>query len=669
MPSDLWTLNDDPFADLGVDDGVLTLRNGAADTLVLSQTLVGATQEPAAPFAYGDTVTLKRDGVVWFVGTVRDIDESVDRARSLVVRGAWDVLERKAYLQTFKTALDPDDPDSPLVDVVRGRVVLGQADDGVRVSLATFLASVITYAGLTPGTIDVALTVPFEDATDLSCAEVVERMLRWIPNSVVWFDYTTTPATVHIRQRANLTAATLAIGGAGMAWQEPLRLKPRHDLVVDNVVLLYVATNRSNAASWEVVLPDNGPGNPPGDRYPPESTGEEDGALVRTIELGGSIATNSFLTQEVETDEIPDALTAAALASGWVKNAAPNEATFASLLTWWRRHRPELRKENIDIVAFRSGERLNAASPETPITPDLRELVSGGLTEWMQEDDEDLLIEEQLVEVDVAYTISTKDDAGATKKQQEIVRLSAQIVATNAQTKTYSQLADASFTEAEEVPTGLAEALYNALNPLQWEGEVALLQEEATDLPRPGQTLNLTGGAAAWATMAAVVQARTTELGAGRTSITLGPPAPLSAAGLVEIYRTNRNRRPSTSYLVRATGRTGGEGGGALVAPLPIAQPIKPSQPSARVSARVFNRALTVAGVVPTAAEITTALQAEFTASNPPISGDIVNLTVGGVVKLRATVSAHGTAAGLYGLSFVVDGTTFWAVVQNVGLY
>jgi hypothetical protein len=475
-----------------------------------------------------------------------------------------------------------------------------------------------------------------------------------VPDAIVWFDYSTSPATCHIRQRADLTPVSLAVADC----DEPLRLRPRHDLVVDHVALFYIATNRSNAASWETRTADV---------YPGGTTGEEDGALVRTIELAGSVATSSYLVQEVETEDIPAALTAAALASGWVKNAAPNEATFGALYTWWRNHRPELKKENINIVAFRSGSRTKAAD-QTAVTPNLRELVSGGLTDWMIEDDDDLINEEQLVEVDVAYTITTGSGSSATE-QRVIERLTAQIQATNANTKTYRQLADSSFTAAEEAPSGLALALKNALHPLQWEGDVQLTQEEATDLARPGQVLNITAGATAWASMAAVVQRRETEIGAGRTTIRLGPPPPLSAAGLVEIYRTNRTRRPSTSYLVRATGQTGGSGGGALAAPLPTVQPIRPAQASTRVVPRVFTQAMTVAGVVPTTGEVTTALQTIFTAANPPISGDIVNLTVSSVVKLRATVSAHGASAGLFGVSFVVDGVTFWAHGVQTGLY
>lgn len=647
MPASIWTLNGATLDTLDLAAARLDLVNQQADTLSLVQTLApdaAGAQLPAPLYAYGDQVTLARDGVTWFVGKIRSVSSAVDRQRTLVARGAWDVLERKAYLQTFKAAADPSDEASTLINVVRGRVVLGQNDAGLRVDLATFLGGVISYAGLTPGDIDTAVTVPYEDATDLSCAEVITRLLRWIPGSVVSFDYTTSPATCHIRTRASLVAA--AIGLSDPALQHPLQLTPRQDLVVNHVALFYLSTNRENAAAWETVEEDF---------YPEGTTGTEDGALVRTIQLAGSVSSRSYLTQRVETAIIPPELTTTALVTSGTE--------FTALSAWWKEHRPELAKANVTIKGFRSGARIKTDGD--PVTADLRELKSGGLADWMRQSGAPVSIEQQLVEVDVVYELAT--GAIDTSKQVVMERLTAQIYATNAQTKTYTQLADASFSAGEEVPTGLAEALYNALHPLQWEGEVNLVEAEPTDWPRPGHKVSITGTGSIWADMAAVVQRRTTDLQNGATTITLGPPSQIEPDGLVNIYRTNRNRQPSTSYLVRATGRSGGSSG-AGAAPLPIAQPILPAQSSTRVAPRVFTQALSVAGSAPTATEVTTALAAAF-ATEAPISGDVVNLTVGGVTKLRATVSAHGTTSGIFAVSFTVGGVTWYAYLVQVGLY
>lgn len=635
------------FEALGLSEGVLTRVSQLANSLVLTQDL--DTSADAAPLAYGDIAVLTRDGVVWFRGTVRDIDESVDRVRTYTILGGWDVLERTPYLQTFKAASDPANPTSGLVDIVRGRIVLNQAASGARIDLAAFLGLVITYAGLTVGTIDVAITIPFEDATDLSCADVITRSLRWVPGSICVVDDTTSPATVHIRPRSALSATTLTFGTDPIV--EPLRLKPRYDLKVDRVALFYVATNRANQASWETCTADV---------YPSGTTGSELGCLTRTIELAGSISQTTRLTQKVVTAAIPPELTDASLSSAWVKTGS----VFTAASTFWKNHKPELKRSGVTLVAFRSGTRTKVDG--SAVTADLRELVSGGLTDWMKEASAALTTEDQRVEVDVAYTVQDAQDSS--KTQQVIDRLSVVIRATNAQTKTYSQLTDASSTEAEEVPSGLAATLYAVLNPLQWEGTIPMVEDEPTDLPSPGVAINISGGSDAWETMATPVQLRTTTLSTGTTQITVGPPSQLGVQDLVEIYRNNRNRKPSTSYLVRATGKTGGASG-TVSAPLPTQQAIEPAQGTIRNSARTYTQALTVAGTVPTAAEITTALAAVYSTTLLPCVGDIVNLTLSGTVKLRSTISSQGTASGVFVVAFTIGGVTFYGHQTQTGLY
>lgn len=658
-PSDLWTLAIDgggatSFAQLVLDDGVLTYVNQQADTLDLIEVLdAGVTPDPL--IEEGEEVVLARDGVVWFAGKRRGCPVLLDGQRTYRILGAWNVLERRAYLQNFSSAVDPEDPESALEARPRGLVVLGQAENGDKVDLTTFLTSVISYAGLTPGTIEVPLTIPFEDVNDLSCAEVIQRCLRWVPNTVVWFDYTTTPPTCHMRQRADLDATTLALAeGVSVS----VSLDPRHDLVVDHVALFYVATNRSNSASWEVTLPLNEDGTR-GDFFPEGTTGAEDGALVRTIQLGGSVVDRAYLTQEVVTETIPTALN-----FGGYITAASNPTAFSTLVNFWQKHVKALKSGYITIRRFESGTHLKADGD--PITAGLRELIDGALTDWMQEEDVALVNEQQTAKVTVYYEVT--DPTDASKKSMEHAEFSADMIATSAVTKTYSQLQSSSVTPAEPVPAGLAEALYTALNPLQYDGEIVIQEDEATARPRVGRVLNLAGDRAEYATMAALIQRTTVELAAGRTTITVGPARQLGPADLVEIARNNRERKPSTAYQVRATGKTGG--GEGTTAPLPLYQPIRPSQTATARPPRIFTQSLTVAGTVPVGSEITTALQSAYSGSGlVPVPGDVIDLTVSGVKKFRTVVQFQGTTSGVWVVSFVVDGTTFYGHQTQTGQY
>ena len=93
--------------------------------------------------------------------------------------------------------------------------------------------------------------------------------------------------------------------------------------------------------------------------------------------------------------------------------------------------------------------------------------------------------------------------------------------------------------------------------------------------------------------------------------------------------------------------------------------------PPSRVrETKLYTQALTVAGIIPTAAEITTAIQAAYTtAATTPRQGDTINLTVSGVCKLRTTVTTTGTASGLYVVTFTVGSTTYYGNQVQTGLY
>lgn len=655
MISDIWKLAvaggaAQPAHAYGITAATLTTANLADDVLELREPLpAGVT--PATPFVAGATVELTRDGVVWFRGVVRRRPVVLNRVRTVRVLGAWSTLARRPFLQDFAAPSDPADPDSELVAVKRGRVVLGQGDDGLKLTATAFLAQVLTYAGVALGEVDIGETLlPYEDATDLSCADVIARWLRWLPDVALWFDYSTAPITAHARRRADLPVTTIDVESQHVV---AVSLEPRDDLVVDRVALFYVATNRANSAAWETVTPDV---------YPPGSTGTEEGALVRTIQLGGAVSDRAYLTQKVDTRDIPAGLTDAALAA--TVTATSNPTLFATLSNFWRRVRPELNASGVTILGFRNGKRVRAEDGGAP-TAGLRELVSGGLTEWMQADDADLLVEDQVVSIDVAYRVVSPQDPA--KVGTRIESKTTTLRATNLDSRTYSQLASASGVAAEPIPEGLAEALYGALHPLQFEGSIVLVEQEATARPGVGARVHLANDREEYATMGAMVRARVVEIHGGRTSIEVGPPVPVSAAGLVEIYRTNRTRRPSDGYLVRVTGRSGG--GVGVASPLPTKQPIEATTGATVAVPSVYEAALTVAGTVPTAAEIKAAVESAYTGGKTPMDGDVVNLTFGGAVRLRSHVTTQGTASGIWVVAFTVGGLGYFAQQVQAGTW
>lgn len=605
--------------------------------------------------------------VTWFRGVVRSTPASADPGGEqieYVVEGPWQWLQRIPFLQNFKAPDDPDDTASALITYLRGRAILAQNDDGDKVQLGEFLNDVLDYAiAAQAGVMQRAdfsavtglqITIPWDEVVDLSCAEVISRALQWVPDAVCWWDYTTNPPTLQINRRGALTAIDLPILTPGTALGDPferavrsgVRLRERPDLQKAGVVLIYVKTHRANEAIWETYEIDD---------HPDATAPDDPDTLVRTIQLAGAVTQSTILQQRVEVDPLEAYLETTSLQT--------SGATFSSLETWWKKHAPELRASGVTIKGFRNGSRTAADGSAYDATCD-GELVKGAVTDWM-EDDQGIVTEEQLIQIDCVIEVVDPDDSA--KKERLTRRLSAIVTATTAATRTYSRTEATTYTPPEPTPTGLAQAVYNAISPLHYDGLVTLLETEPSVQVLVGRVLNLTGGKTAWETMAALVQAAAIDLEKGETQITIGPPRQLGPDDLVELYRVNRGRLPVTSWSTRSTGRTGSSDNRAGLA---LWNPVRPGGTATHNPPRVYTQAVTVAGTVPTGAEFTAALEAVYTSSNRPRAGDVVNLTVSSVVKFRAVVTlTNPGSGGIFNVSFTEDSVTYYAQITQVGVY
>jgi hypothetical protein len=160
------------------------------------------------------------------------------------------------------------------------------------------------------------------------------------------------------------------------------------------------------------------------------------------------------------------------------------------------------------------------------------------------------------VSATLQYTGAATDESiavfGATNERVLYTR----VVGTNAQSQIYSRLT--SETAGEPVPAGLAQALYAAVSVLQYDGALELTEEECSGVGAPGLLLNLTGGRAEWATMAAQIQRVEEKIDVGQTKITVGPAKHLGHAELTAWLRANRSRRISYRLGERTSGSASG---------------------------------------------------------------------------------------------------------------
>ena len=507
--SSVWTLEsgsiNDTFAALGLGNLRRTLISQGAD--VVRFEAPGAAFDGTALVAYDDTVTIKKDGVTWFLGRCNTLPRQGDpgsESISYEIVGPWWYLDHRVYEQSWQLW---DTDAGSLQATNKSRVILCQNAAGARVTSGAQITDAVNFAiskgaPIALGTVDPDIQIPWEESVDIMCAEVIIRMLKWSPDCVCWFDYSTATPTFHCRKRSNLSSASLAVTAGSPA--QSISITPRCDLQVPGVTLKYEKTHTDAGVAYETIEEDTA-----GDT-------DEFDALVSTIQLAGSEKT--YVTQVVETSNKP---------ATWIVKA------------WWK-----ARDTSIADIADADMTIHDGASSGVEGYP--RILESGVIHEWMSVD-----IEEVTASAQIDFKIK---DAGADNvNERKNEKLSTNLIMTNATTGTYRRLD--SWVSGEATPVGLAQSIYDAWNQLQYDGQFMLLEDEVSSTVHPGKKLNLTGGVAAWASMNALIAQVTEDVDMGLTTITFGPMRHLGPDDLVALLRRFRTRMKSHFFKVRTTGK------------------------------------------------------------------------------------------------------------------
>lgn len=531
--SSVWTLRDANGVEKAVVDwGLRELTreriNQAAD--VVSFRADGRASDADPLFAHGSTVQLFRNGTPWFYGRVvqapgRASAKAEDQLYRLA--GPWWYLENLIFQQVWQTT---NGVDVTLVPTNKSRLVLGQKSDGTKLTTGAAILEVLAYATarrvpLTVGAVTPDALAPYAEALDESCAAVIRNFLRWTPDAVAAFDYTTAPyPTLSILRRADVTAMSLPAYGAPVS---KLDLTPRHDLQAPAVVLKFEQTNDIDHDTFTSLTVQSAPTT---------ATGDELGALVMTLDLAGARAT--YQKQNVRTGLIPQS------------------DTSTGVIAWWKGKFPWLQDfADADLTVVAGSQTVAIENPANypgiALSNVPNELLEGSVATWM-----DVVAAPLLVNATLQYTGADTDASaevwGATKQRALYTR----VIGTNAETQLYSRLTSA--TEAEPVPTGLAQALYDATGILQYDGVVELTEEECSGVGTPGAPLNLTGGRSEWASMAAQIQRVEENVDLGLTRLTVGPAKHLGHADLAALLRVNRQRRISYRLNERTSGHANG---------------------------------------------------------------------------------------------------------------
>lgn len=552
-----WTLiysgTEKTLANWGLQNLVRKLVSQAPDEITFDTP--GKAFDAAPLFTYGATVEIWQDrtetrnadgtfsysgGSRWFTGR-RTLNPRRGYARvedhRYLFSGPWIYLEEHLFQQKWNIYTDPANPANSLVGGFRSHVILNQGDNGSALTTAQQITAAVDYARiecLAPVQVDSnlpAFSVPFDEQREITCADVIRKQLRWIPDAVTWWDYAATPnPKLYVKQRSSLTAVALDLAAAAKGivtapWVESVDISRRDDLLRPAVVLKFEKTNEINGAAWLTVTEQAAPAG---------ATGKEFGAVVATIQLQGfsiSVASATLTTADIKADDTVD-------------------QTGNTRLNWWKTRIPWLASDRIDNLSI-------PAATVVRETARPRELTEGQVAPWMN-----FIAATETIKAKATFRV--KDSAGNVVGEEVEKEIDIRLISTDAnqlydtelngvRTKTYYSVS--SFVSGEAIPSGLADALYAAVNAVQYDGQITVAEDEIRGLVSLGNVLNLSNGHADWGNMRALIQQVVEDVDHGRTTIIFGPAKHLGLEDLVELLRVNSRRFVYTSPSSRTSGQ------------------------------------------------------------------------------------------------------------------
>ena len=217
-----------------ISDAELTFQSIGVDELILGIT----TQSLASytPPELGQVIKIYRSGTLFFTGTVTDIQSQNTSGLSITVSGPWWWLDRIAY-----TTPQTDSAGST-ADRLTG--VFGTAGAGtnlktaIEIAINTAVALGAPMANIAGGSaVATYFDLPRITLNQASCSGVLTELLRIVPDTMTYFDYSTATPTLQVTRRGVATAVDLTVGTSPI---DAMSINPVFELKVNQVVLPYV---------------------------------------------------------------------------------------------------------------------------------------------------------------------------------------------------------------------------------------------------------------------------------------------------------------------------------------------------------------------------------------------------------------------------------------------
>jgi hypothetical protein len=494
--------------------------NPVADKELLSLTQVETSQsagslswdvesQAADPFAYSesDSIGLRgRDSVsdAWttlFFGKMFEAPERKHEANfcidSFIAHDAWNDLERTAYQLTTFVAQGYN----------KSHVILFRNSSGNRMTTGQQIKAILDYAiskGVAVSYVlaDLnAMTVqpPADEQTDLSCAEAIQKCLRWQADYFTRFSYSQSGSAIRFYSASSEETLPLAL--TEVLKSGGFSIKKKSDMTLRGVVINYEIENKIIDGTTQSVQSD--------------SAGATEGpnVLVHTVQVDGSyqIATEENIT-----------ITVAFVPTDYKSNLDFVHTFF-----------PE-------VCYFPSNTVQNNLPSSIPYTFYITSgyqagygVVSYPMTfQWW-------------VAVKRDYTWNEIISCSATGYYSYEWR-SVSLNLTSSTAGTYTRFGDPITIPGELIPTGVASAVFAARSWPLYDGIVTREFSAVANRATPKNNINITGALAEYSDMSAPVQRVTRNYFDMRETIKFGHPEQAGITDYVDMLRANRSvNRPS----------------------------------------------------------------------------------------------------------------------------
>ncbi len=568
-------------------DFSIELVNKGRDTVTMRST-EGLDAGPAQ-FGWGAPVVLYEGrsagsggsgwtgGHIFFQGYVGEVSRVNEEGRQNIeykIFGPWWLLERLIFQQgrmVFTGYSVPGNAQSSqvLAPVNTPEVFLGETINEVYQTNGEQVVEVLNWVNqcynptrrgaangidatqdvIQVGTIDPAVNMPKNRANSIFCSEALASVLRWSPDCVCWFDYTTSPPTFYCRALANLAAASATI----TAQQErQVRLAPKFDRQLDGVAITYKQSSVVDGVAWPQIYYDRADAGGSG-LFVGNST-----AMVPGSGSGTPTVTDYAGVGAAGTSASPFISRHFVELAGSVINwadapvmAAPAAALVAGTVSAWQAadnslNDPNLLGSSITIsdveITDGNGEPVSlSAYPNFLVKGQLSSNIAGVV--W--------------VDANITATVAYSQYADSTHTNLTAIQtrnVSHRLTLTNAVTGTYRYATY--YDIGEQVPWGLALGLFNSLKTLQYAGAVTFVGTQVQGGISVGNVLTLIGPTNSYADL--LVQSIRAVPHLGVLEARFSPSSPLDAPELVELARANRFRTIYNLPSGRSTGAASG---------------------------------------------------------------------------------------------------------------